>query len=90
MVDELLVRFTHSQPIDWLLPGVPATGKFVQIPMVVIARADDGLITHEHIYWDQASVLAQIGLLDPALLPVSGAEQADQIRNPSHEYRTDF
>jgi carboxymethylenebutenolidase len=39
----------------------------------------DGKVAYEHIYWDQASVLVQIGLLDPALLPVSGVEQADRL-----------
>ncbi len=90
MVDELLVRFTHTQTIDWMLPGVNPTGRFVQIPMVVIVRADNGLVTHEHIYWDQASVLVQIGLIDAQLLPVTGAEQAEQIADPTRPYRTEF
>jgi len=90
MVDEMVIRFTHTQAIDWMLPGIAPTGRFVQIPVVVIVRADDGLVTHEHIYWDQASVLAQIGLLNPAGLPITGAEQADQILDPSREYRTEY
>jgi len=90
MVDEMVIRFTHTQAIDWMLPGIAPTGRFVQIPVVVIVRADDGLVTHEHIYWDQASVLAQIGLLNPAGLPITGAEQADQILDPSLEYRTEY
>jgi carboxymethylenebutenolidase len=90
MVDELLISFTHTQAIDWMLPGVQPTGRFVQIPLVVIVRADDGLVTHEHIYWDQASVLVQIGLLDPTGLPVTGADQAIQIAEPGNSYRSEF
>ncbi|MDO8733211.1 MAG: nuclear transport factor 2 family protein [Actinomycetota bacterium] len=90
MVDELLVRFTHTQAIDWILPGVPATGRSVQIPLVVIVRADAGLVTHEHIYWDQAAVLVQIGLIDPAGLPVTGADQAAQINEPTGAYRSEY
>lgn len=87
VVDELIISFTHTQEIDWMLPGVAPTGKFVQIPLVVIVRATDGLIDHEHIYWDQASVLVQIGLIDPAGLPVTGADQAELVRDPTLPYR---
>ncbi|MGE0034664.1 MAG: ester cyclase [Xanthobacteraceae bacterium] len=82
VVDEVVINFTHTRPIDWLLPGVPPTGKRVEIAVAVIVGFKDGKITHEHIYWDQASVLAQIGLLDPLGLPVSGAEAARKVLNP--------
>ncbi|MDP1879217.1 MAG: nuclear transport factor 2 family protein [Actinomycetota bacterium] len=90
VVDELLIAFTHTQAIDWMLPGVAPTGRHVRIPLVVIVRADGGKVEHEHIYWDQASVLVQLGLLDPAGLPVTGAEQADLVADPSGPHRTDY
>ena len=82
IVDEEVVSFTHTTPIDWLLPGVPPTGKKVEMAVAVIVGIKDGKITHEHIYWDQASVLVQIGLLEPTHLPVSGSESARRVLNP--------
>jgi carboxymethylenebutenolidase len=82
VVDEVVISFTHTKPIDWLLPGVAPTGKPVEMAVAVIVGFKDGKISHEHIYWDQASVLVQIGLLDPKGLPVSGADVARKILNP--------
>jgi carboxymethylenebutenolidase len=82
IVDEVVISFTHTTMIDWFLPGVAPTGKPVEVAVAVIAGFKDGKISHEHIYWDQASVLVQIGLLDPKGLPVSGAESARRILNP--------
>ncbi|MGY9105491.1 MAG: nuclear transport factor 2 family protein [Alphaproteobacteria bacterium] len=82
LVDEVVIRFTHTAVIDWMLPGVKPTGKKVEMAVAVIVGFKDNKISHEHIYWDQASVLVQIGLLDPANLPVSGAEAARRILNP--------
>ena len=75
--------FTHTTAIDWLLPGVKPTGKPVEMAVAVIVGFEDGKISHEHIYWDQAGVLVQIGLLDPAGLPVTGAESARKVLNPN-------
>jgi carboxymethylenebutenolidase len=83
IVDELVIRFTHTTVIDWMLPGVQPTGKRVEAAFCVVVGIRDGKIAHEHIYWDQASVLVQIGLLDPAGLPVSGAEAARRILDPA-------
>ena len=82
MVDELVASFTHTIAMDWMLPGVPATGKPVEIAIVVVAGFKDGKISHEHIYWDQASVLVQLGLLDPTGLPVTGADGARRVVDP--------
>ena len=79
IVDEMLFSFTHTSEIDWMLPGVPPTGRRVEIPLVAIVRFVDGKVAHEHIYWDQASVLVQIGRLDPKGLPVAGAETAHKV-----------
>jgi carboxymethylenebutenolidase len=83
LVDEMLFKFTHTIPMDWMLPGVAPTGKRVEIPLVAIVRFKGGKLAHEHIYWDQASVLVQIGLLDPAQLPVAGVETARKVLDPS-------
>jgi carboxymethylenebutenolidase len=82
VVEELVISFTHTTPIDWLLPGVAPTGKRVEMAVAVIVGFRDGRISHEHIYWDQAGVLVQVGLLDPARLPVSGAESARKVLDP--------
>jgi carboxymethylenebutenolidase len=79
VVDELVLSFTHDREIDFILPGVPPTGKHVEIACVVVMNFKDGKISHEHIYWDQASLLVQIGLLGPKLLPVTGREQAKRL-----------
>ena len=79
VVDEFVLRFTHTTEIDWMLPGVAPTGKPVEIPMIAIVQFEGDKLVHEHIYWDQASVLVQVGLLDAAGLPVTGVEQARKV-----------
>jgi len=79
VVDEMVVRFTHTTMIDWMLPGIAPTGRVVEIPLVAIVQFRDGRVAHEHIYWDQASVLVQIGVLVPRDLPVAGAETARKV-----------
>ena len=79
IVDEFIVHFTHTTEIDWLLPGIRPTGRRVEIPMVAIVMFEGNKVAHEHIYWDQASVLVQIGLLNPRELPVAGAETAGKV-----------
>ncbi|MBV8779129.1 MAG: ester cyclase [Alphaproteobacteria bacterium] len=83
LVDEMVLRFTHSIELDWMLPGVAPTGRRVEVALVVIVRFRDGKLAHEHIYWDQASVLAQLGLIDPAALPVAGADSARKVLDPT-------
>jgi carboxymethylenebutenolidase len=82
LVDEMILSFTHTRPIPWMLPGVAPTNRPVRIPLVAIVRVRDGKVAHEHIYWDQASVLKQIGLLTDPALPVFGAETAEKVLNP--------
>ena len=65
--------------MDWMLPGVKPTNRHVKVPLVVIVHFRDGKLAHEHIYWDQASVLAQLGIIDPSQLPITGAEAADKV-----------
>ena len=83
LVDEMVFKFTHSIRMDWMLPGIAPTGKRVEVPLVAIVRFREGKLAHEHIYWDQASVLVQIGLLDPSKLPVAGVESARKVLDPS-------
>ena len=83
LVDEMVFKFTHTIRMDWMLPGVAPTGKRVEVPLVAIVRFREGKLAHEHIYWDQASVLVQIGLIDAAKLPVAGVESARKVLDPS-------
>lgn len=69
IVDEMYVCFTHTQEIPWMLPGVMPTDKEVEVALVSVVCIRGGKLYHEHIYWDQATVLVQIGLLDPELVP---------------------
>ena len=79
IVDEMVFEFTHTSKMDWMLPGVEPTGKHVKVPLVVIVHFRDGKLAHEHIYWDQASVLVQLGLIDSQTLPVVGVASAEKV-----------
>ena len=68
--------------MDYMLPGIPPTGNRVEIPVIVVVEFRNGMIASEHIYWNQASVLVQVGLLDPDTLPVTGVESAKKILDP--------
>jgi carboxymethylenebutenolidase len=83
IAEEIFISFTHTTTIDWLLPGVAPTGKPVEMVVAVIVGFRDGRISHEHIYWDQAGVLVQIGLLKADGLPVTGAESARKVLDPN-------
>ncbi|HEX2238015.1 MAG TPA: ester cyclase [Gammaproteobacteria bacterium] len=83
LVDEMVFKFTHSIKMDWMLPGIAPTGKRVEVPLVAIVHFRDNKLAHEHIYWDQASVLVQLGLLDAGSLPVAGAESARKVLDPT-------
>jgi carboxymethylenebutenolidase len=83
VVDEMVFEFTHTIKMDWMLPGVEPTGKHVKVALVVIVHFRDGKLAHEHIYWDQATVLAQLGLIDATKLPVTGVESAEKVLNPA-------
>lgn len=81
IVEELVIKFTHTTMVEWMLPNVAPTGKKLEVALVVIVGVKDGKIAHEHIYWDQASVLVQLGLLNPAGLPVCSTEGPRRILN---------
>ena len=82
IVDELVLSFTHDVEMPQLLPGVSPTGRHVRLAFCVVVGFADGKVAHEHIYWDQASLLAQVGLLDPSELPITCAEQAGNVLDP--------
>jgi hypothetical protein len=91
VVDEMLLTFDHTQEMPWMIPGVPATNKHVEVALVSVVCIRGGKLYHEHMYWDQASVLVQLGLIDPKLvpdkykkqgverLPVTGKESARKV-----------
>jgi carboxymethylenebutenolidase len=79
VVDEMLFTFTHTTEIPWMLPGVKPTGKRVEVPLLAVIKFRGDKLYHEHIYWDQASVLVQVGLLDPKLVPAAGIETARKL-----------
>jgi carboxymethylenebutenolidase len=85
LVDEIIFSFTHTQEMPWMLPGLAPTNKHVEVPLVVIVKFRDGKLAHEHIYWDQASVLKQIGLITDPKLPVRGAETARKVADPQYK-----
>jgi carboxymethylenebutenolidase len=88
LVDEMIFSFTHTQEMPWMLPGVPPTNARVEIPLVAIVAFREGKLVSEHIYWDQASVLKQIGLLSNPRLPVFGVETARKVVDPEFQFRT--
>ena len=83
LVDEMVVKFTHTVEINWMLPGIAPTGRRVEVALCVIVHFRDGKLAHEHIYWDQATVLAQLGLIDAEKLPVGGVESARRVLDPA-------
>ena len=87
LVDEMIFSFTHTQEMPWMLPGIPPTHKRVEVPLVAIVGFRDGKLAYERIYWDQASVLKQIGLLSDEHLPVVGAETARKVLDPRYDVK---
>ena len=82
VIDEMIFAFTHDIVMDWMLPGVAPTGRWVEVPLVVVVQLRAAQVVCERIYWDQASVLVQLGLLDPSHLPVAGAETTRKVLDP--------
>jgi carboxymethylenebutenolidase len=63
IAEEARLRFHHTNQMDWFLPRIAPTGRLIEIDIVVFIDFRDGLMAAERIYWDQASVFRQIGLL---------------------------
>src|SRR5262245_16706945 len=83
LVEEMVFRLAHTIAMEWMLPGIPPTGKRVEVALLVVVQFDGDKLAHEHVYWDQASVLMQLGLLEPRGLPVVGAEGARSVLDRS-------
>lgn len=83
LVDEVIFRFVHDSKIDFMLPGITPSGKTIAVPLVVIVYVENNKVSKEHIYWDQASVLKQLGMLSDHHLPIIGEEQAKKILDPT-------
>ena len=79
LVDEFVMCCTHDVEMHWMLPGVEPTGRYFEVAMLAVVRFRGERIDSVHAYWDQASVLVQIGMLDPAGLPVTGVESARRV-----------
>jgi carboxymethylenebutenolidase len=86
IVEEFVVSFTHTLKMDWMLPGVPPTGRKTQLPLVGIIRFENGRVANEHLYWDQATVLSQLGILSTAAA-AAGIESAAKLLRRSGERR---
>jgi carboxymethylenebutenolidase len=86
IVEEYVVRFTHTLNMDWLLPGVPPTGRKVEFVLVVIIQFEKGKMASEHLYWDQASLLSQLGTLDTRVA-AAGIESASKLIELSAQNR---
>jgi carboxymethylenebutenolidase len=84
LIDEFIVRFTHDIVIDPILPGLAPTGRRVELPYVAVVGFEKGRIAFERIYWDQGSMLVQLGVLDADRLPLVGSQQAEAIRNEDY------
>jgi carboxymethylenebutenolidase len=83
LVEEMIFRFTHTIPMDWMLPGIAPTGKPIEVALLVVVQFEGEKLAHEHVYWDQASVLVQLGLLQGGNLPVVGVEGARSVLDRS-------
>ena len=79
LISEAIYRFTHTIAMPWMLPGIAPTNRRVEVPLMAVVGFRDGLIAHEHLYWDQAAVLVQLGLLDPEGLPIGGVDAARKL-----------
>jgi carboxymethylenebutenolidase len=78
IVEEMVMRFTHTVDMDWMLPGVPARGRRVEFALVGVIRFQAGKVANEHLYWDQATVLSQLGVLDHPVV-AAGVGSAAQL-----------
>jgi carboxymethylenebutenolidase len=63
IVEEAKVRFHHTKQMEWFLPDVPPTNKWIDVELVIVIEFRDSKMATERIYWDQAAVLRQIGQL---------------------------
>src|SRR5690606_1787463 len=90
VVDEMVATFTHDRLIEYLLPGIPPTGRRISVTTVAVVSFRGSKLYHEHIHYDMGTLLAQAGLIDPKLLPVAGAEAAEKVLDPARHPSIDM
>ncbi len=83
LIDESVMSFTHDVPMEWLLPGIAPTGRPIEFAMIAVISFEDGKIASERLYWDQATMLVQLGVIDPATPSVRGVEAAKLLLDPT-------
>jgi carboxymethylenebutenolidase len=83
LIDESVIAFTHDVPMEWILPGIAPTGRWVEFAMIAVISYANGKIASERLYWDQATLLAQLGVIDPATPSVCGPEAAQLLLDPA-------
>lgn len=82
LVDEMIATFTHDRMMDYFLPGVEPTGRKIMLATLGVVTFRGPKLRHEHLYYDQASVLVQAGLLDPKHNLAVGVEQTRKVMAP--------
>lgn len=80
IVEEMVMRFTHTIGMDWLLPGVDPTGRSAEFALAGVIQFEAGKIASEHLYWDQATLLSQMGVLDHPIAAGGIASAAGLLR----------
>jgi carboxymethylenebutenolidase len=83
LIDEFILRFTHTTLMQWFAPAIEPTGRRLEVPHVGVIAFENGKIASEHIYWDHASVLIQLGVLAADRLPALGSEQTQRLLDPN-------
>ncbi|KAL8365701.1 hypothetical protein RB595_004485 [Gaeumannomyces hyphopodioides] len=87
VIDEFIFKLTHDRVVDWLVPGIPPTGKPLEIPFTSVVNIRGDRLYHEHISWDQATVLRQLGLLPEYLSFPYQIDGKDPAPGKKFEYR---
>ena len=82
LLDVFVISFIHKIEMDHLLPGVNPTRKYAEVAFVVIVGIESSKVSHQHIHWDQANLLVQLGLINPEGLPLTGTGAVAKLRNP--------
>lgn len=86
VIDEFIFKFTHDVAIDWLLPGIPPTGKWIEVPFTAVVNIRGDRLYHEHIAWDQCTVLRQ-AMLMPEYLPWPAELELEGREGQKLEYK---
>jgi carboxymethylenebutenolidase len=80
IVEEMVMRFTHTIEMDWILPGVRPTGRSAEFALACVIQFEAGKVASEHLYWDQATLLSQMGVLDHPIAAAGNVSAAGLLR----------